>query len=152
MAWRCRRRFDPRSRSFSLSSTPIKACEDGSRSAMKRGQPMHVPEKSVHGRRRRGRSRCTKNEPDLVGLVTRTDSYFFDEKKKRCCHGSINIALAFAKFVPQDNNDDCGKCAHKCCLLRSVVKEAHCSRLIGSGRASIALWLPTKAAHFVQAV
>ena len=40
--------------SFALA----RSCEDRSRSAMKCAQPTRAPEKSVHGRRRRGRSRC----------------------------------------------------------------------------------------------
>ena len=128
--------------SFALA----RSCEDRSRSAMKHAQPTCAPEKSVHGRRRRGRSTCTKYESHWVGLVTRIPSVFFDEKKNGVVMAPLHLQSQklphgtkwLWKVRPQVFLT---QVFHK----RSPLFQQEC------GRASIALWRPTKVARFEQA-
>ena len=46
----------------------------------------------------------------------------------------------------------CRRLAHKCCSLRSSIKQARCSGKSASGRASIALWRPMKVARLCRPV
>ena len=69
--------------------------------------------------------------------------------KKWCCRGSIASVSAKLKDC-QAEQISCGRYTHKSCLLRSPIEDLSSGKSV-SGRASIPLWRPTKAARFVQA-